>query len=188
MPRSRAHITVGDGGGDTLWLNCDEGLHLLGAAYLNAEAQTADADGAAAAQDLRGLLRERGAAVRLTSQLRAEASQRVGLQFGGRSLPRVLTLLLHFRGNISDQMRGLYRTRAVVEDNAEAGRWLAVTQFEPADARRCFPCWDERAPPPPRSRLGSPRDSRRAAEGPCTGGRVESASKIAAVLRWSVRL
>jgi puromycin-sensitive aminopeptidase len=49
-------------------------------------------------------------------------------------------LRMEFQGTLNDQMRGFYRSSYKV--NGET-RNMAVTQFEPADARRCFPCWDE---------------------------------------------
>ncbi|XP_058085543.1 aminopeptidase M1-like [Magnolia sinica] len=47
-----------------------------------------------------------------------------------------------FSGTLNDQMKGFYRS--IYEHNGEKKN-MAVTQFEPADARRCFPCWDEPA-------------------------------------------
>uniref|UniRef100_A0A0D9VDT6 Aminopeptidase n=1 Tax=Leersia perrieri TaxID=77586 RepID=A0A0D9VDT6_9ORYZ len=49
-------------------------------------------------------------------------------------------LAIAFKGILNDKMHGFYRS--VYELNGEK-RNMAVTQFEPADARRCFPCWDE---------------------------------------------
>uniref|UniRef100_A0A7I4BPT3 Aminopeptidase n=1 Tax=Physcomitrium patens TaxID=3218 RepID=A0A7I4BPT3_PHYPA len=49
-------------------------------------------------------------------------------------------LSMEFQGTLNDQMRGFYRSSYKI--NGET-RNMAVTQFEPADARRCFPCWDE---------------------------------------------
>ncbi|KAJ8442827.1 LOW QUALITY PROTEIN: hypothetical protein Cgig2_016293 [Carnegiea gigantea] len=51
-------------------------------------------------------------------------------------------LNVSFVGTLNDQMKGFYRS--VYEINGEKAN-MAVTQFEPADARRCFPCWDEPA-------------------------------------------
>jgi puromycin-sensitive aminopeptidase len=51
-------------------------------------------------------------------------------------------LKMDFTGTLNDQMRGFYRSK--YECNGEQ-RNMAVTQFEAADARRCFPCWDEPA-------------------------------------------
>ncbi|KAK9274299.1 hypothetical protein L1049_019113 [Liquidambar formosana] len=45
-------------------------------------------------------------------------------------------------GTLNDKMKGFYRS--TYELNGEKMN-MAVTQFEPADARRCFPCWDEPA-------------------------------------------
>ncbi|KAK7352549.1 hypothetical protein VNO80_17972 [Phaseolus coccineus] len=51
-------------------------------------------------------------------------------------------LTIRFEGILNDRMKGLYRS--TYEYNGEK-KTMAVTQFEPADARRCFPCWDEPA-------------------------------------------
>lgn len=51
-------------------------------------------------------------------------------------------LAIGFDGTLNDKMKGFYRS--TYEHNGEKKN-MAVTQFEPADARRCFPCWDEPA-------------------------------------------
>ncbi|WVZ93105.1 hypothetical protein U9M48_039114 [Paspalum notatum var. saurae] len=51
-------------------------------------------------------------------------------------------LAMDFTGTLNDQMRGFYRSKYLY--NGES-RNMAVTQFEAADARRCFPSWDDPA-------------------------------------------
>ncbi|KAI8320932.1 aminopeptidase [Martensiomyces pterosporus] len=51
------------------------------------------------------------------------------------------TLKIKFRGILNDLMVGFYRSKYTdAEGNT---RNMATTQFEPTDARRAFPCWDE---------------------------------------------
>ncbi|KAL0904018.1 hypothetical protein M5K25_026087 [Dendrobium thyrsiflorum] len=52
------------------------------------------------------------------------------------------SLWIGFDGILNDRMKGFYRS--AYKHNGE-NKNMAVTQFEPADARRCFPCWDEPA-------------------------------------------
>ncbi|XP_074565089.1 aminopeptidase M1-A-like [Curcuma longa] len=49
---------------------------------------------------------------------------------------------IQYSGTINDQLRGFYRS--IYEQDGEM-QAMFVTQFEPSDARRCFPCWDEPA-------------------------------------------
>ncbi len=49
-------------------------------------------------------------------------------------------LHLVFRGVLADTMRGFYKSKYVVDGK---DRWMATTQFEATDARRCIPCFDE---------------------------------------------
>ncbi|XP_003746515.1 puromycin-sensitive aminopeptidase [Galendromus occidentalis] len=48
-----------------------------------------------------------------------------------------------FRGILGDKLRGLYRSKSKNAKGEDA--YFAVTQFEPMDAHRAFPCWDEPA-------------------------------------------
>ncbi|KAH9289640.1 hypothetical protein KI387_033757, partial [Taxus chinensis] len=51
-------------------------------------------------------------------------------------------LAIEFQGTLNDQMKCFYRSSYV--SNGEK-RNMEITLFEPADARICFPCWDEPA-------------------------------------------
>ena len=55
--------------------------------------------------------------------------------------PGTATLHLTFAGVLSDKLHGVYRSTFV--DEHGAADVIAATQFEPTDARRAFPCWDE---------------------------------------------
>jgi puromycin-sensitive aminopeptidase len=50
-------------------------------------------------------------------------------------------LTMRFTGILNDQLHGFYRSR--FDDDDGVSQTIATTQFEPADARRAFPCWDE---------------------------------------------
>ncbi|ABK77113.1 aminopeptidase N [Cenarchaeum symbiosum A] len=49
-------------------------------------------------------------------------------------------LNIEFAGKLKDELRGLYLSRY---KSGKKTKHLATTQFEAADARRAFPCWDE---------------------------------------------
>ncbi|KAK0597215.1 hypothetical protein LWI29_023060 [Acer saccharum] len=49
---------------------------------------------------------------------------------------------IEFSGKLNEHLKGLYRCTYVDEG---VKKNMADTQFEAADARRCFPCWDEPA-------------------------------------------
>jgi len=49
-------------------------------------------------------------------------------------------LFCTFSGVLSDNMRGFYKSKYAVDGQE---RFMATTQFEATDARRCIPCFDE---------------------------------------------
>jgi len=51
-----------------------------------------------------------------------------------------ISIELEFKGILNDRLLGFYRSQYVQNGKT---KYLATTQFEAADARRAFPCWDE---------------------------------------------
>ncbi|XP_009334713.2 aminopeptidase M1-like isoform X1 [Pyrus x bretschneideri] len=64
------------------------------------------------------------------------------LEFGETLPIGTGVLVIEFEGILNDKMKGFYRS---TYDHDGEKKNMAVTQFEPVDARRCFPCWDEPA-------------------------------------------
>jgi len=52
-------------------------------------------------------------------------------------------LCIEFTGILNDRLLGFYKSQ--YKDKKGKTKYLATTQFEAADARRAFPCWDEPA-------------------------------------------
>jgi puromycin-sensitive aminopeptidase len=65
------------------------------------------------------------------------------LDFGETIQPGDARLEMAFTGELNDKLIGFYRSEYTSQDGET--RYLATTQFEPTDARRAFPCWDEPA-------------------------------------------
>jgi len=54
-----------------------------------------------------------------------------------------IKICIEFTGELNDRLLGFYRSK--YKDTSGKTKYIATTQFEAADARRAFPCWDEPA-------------------------------------------
>src|SRR5581483_4724845 len=73
----------------------------------------------------------------------SKEDETASLSFTSPLTPSAGELHLQFNGILNDKMKGFYRSKYTSPDGEE--RYAATTQFEPTDARRAFPCWDEPA-------------------------------------------
>jgi len=58
-----------------------------------------------------------------------------------RKIKGNVKICIEFEGSLNDKLLGFYRSQ--YKDQKGKTKFLATTQFEAADARRAFPCWDE---------------------------------------------
>ena len=72
-----------------------------------------------------------------------QSRESLTLSFGETIPAGEANLEIEFTGELNDKLRGFYRSE-YTNDQGER-RNMATTQFEPTDARRAFPCWDEPA-------------------------------------------
>jgi puromycin-sensitive aminopeptidase len=66
--------------------------------------------------------------------------QRATLTLSSPLQPGAWVLSMAFHGTLNDQLHGFYRSTYADDEGTHT---IATTQFEAADARRAFPCWDE---------------------------------------------
>jgi len=68
-------------------------------------------------------------------------TERLTVTFDRALAPGEYVLHVGFAGALNDKLLGYYRSTYTAEDGTE--HVIATTHFEPTDARRAFPCWDE---------------------------------------------
>ncbi len=68
-------------------------------------------------------------------------TQTISFLFNEKIRKGKAVLSIKFKGMISESMRGFYQSRYSLKDGIK--KVMATTQFEPNDARRAFPCFDE---------------------------------------------
>ncbi len=61
----------------------------------------------------------------------------------GTKISKTAKIVIEYTGILNDRLVGFYRSQ--YKDKSGKTKYLATTQFEAADARRAFPCWDEPA-------------------------------------------
>ncbi len=86
------------------------------------------------------LHRDGGAQIDVSDITLDEELQRATLTLATPAAAGAWTLALSFRGDLNDQLHGFYRSTYADDEGTHT---IATTQFEAADARRAFPCWDE---------------------------------------------
>ena len=69
-----------------------------------------------------------------------EKKEELSITFDQKLNGRV-KLCIEFLGILNDRLLGFYKSQ--YKDKYDKIKYLATTQFEAADARRAFPCWDE---------------------------------------------
>ncbi|MBI4312121.1 MAG: M1 family metallopeptidase [Chloroflexi bacterium] len=82
-----------------------------------------------------------GAAIGVTGIAYDEKKETVTITLASPLQPGKARLDLRFTGVLNDRLHGFYRSAYQSKDGKS--HTMAATQFEPTDARRCFPCWDE---------------------------------------------
>ena len=68
-----------------------------------------------------------------------EKKEELGIKLSEKVKGKI-TIDLEFQGILNDRLLGFYRSQYIQNGKT---KYLATTQFEAADARRAFPCWDE---------------------------------------------
>ena len=71
-----------------------------------------------------------------------EKNEELFVQFE-KNLSGKIKLCIEFSGILNNRLLGFYRSQ--YKDQSGRTKYIATTQFEAADARRAFPCWDEPA-------------------------------------------